>query len=302
MDPRDARLTLGPVLFHWDAERLRDFWFRIADEAPVDTVHLGEVVCSKRAPFLAPVLPEVAERLQAAGKEVVFSTLALVMSEREVAAIRELAADETMLVEANDLSAVALLAGRPHVLGPFVNVYNEGALAALRRHGAIRACLPVELPEAALATLAAVDGVEAEVFAFGRLPLALSARCYHARAHGRHKDDCRFVCGEDPDGLAVETLDGAAFLAVNGVQTLSHGCCSLVHALRRLAGRGIGRFRLSPQDCDMVAVARLFRAVLDGETEPGAAEESLAALFPQAPFADGYLHGREGAAWIGGAA
>jgi len=33
-------LTLGPIPFHWSAEARRDFYARIADEAPVDTVYL----------------------------------------------------------------------------------------------------------------------------------------------------------------------------------------------------------------------------------------------------------------------
>lgn len=50
-----AELTMGPVLFHWPVETLRDFYFHIADEAPVDNVCLGEVVCHKRAPFFCAV-------------------------------------------------------------------------------------------------------------------------------------------------------------------------------------------------------------------------------------------------------
>ena len=73
-----ATLSLGPVLFNWDAEDKRDFYFRIADEAPIDTVYLGEVVCSKRTPFFDPYVPEVAERLRRGGKQVVYSTLALI--------------------------------------------------------------------------------------------------------------------------------------------------------------------------------------------------------------------------------
>ena len=83
------RLTLGPVLFNWAPEAWRDFHFRIADEAPVDRVIIGEVVCSKRSPFFAEHLPEVAERLAVAGKEVVFASLALVTLERERRAIAE---------------------------------------------------------------------------------------------------------------------------------------------------------------------------------------------------------------------
>jgi collagenase-like PrtC family protease len=186
-----GKLTLGPVLFHWPPEKLRDFYFRIADEAPLDSVCIGEVVCAKRAPFFAPHLPEIAERLEKAGKEVVFSTLALIMNEREMKATRELVAADGLFVEANDMAAVALLSDRPHAIGPYVNVYNEGTLEYLARRGAVRVCLPVELPAASLAVLAAVPRVELEVQVFGRLPLALAARCYHARSRSRHKDNCR---------------------------------------------------------------------------------------------------------------
>ena len=51
MERRNAKLTLGPVLFNWAPEAWRDFYFRIADEAPVSTVYLGEAICSKRAPL-----------------------------------------------------------------------------------------------------------------------------------------------------------------------------------------------------------------------------------------------------------
>ena len=52
-----SALTLGPILFNWKPERRRDFYFRIADEAPIDCVYLGEVVCSKREPFFVDDLP-----------------------------------------------------------------------------------------------------------------------------------------------------------------------------------------------------------------------------------------------------
>src|SRR5215470_11870052 len=48
------QLSLGPMLYNWAPERWRDFYFRIADEAPIDTVVIGEIVCSKRLPFIAP--------------------------------------------------------------------------------------------------------------------------------------------------------------------------------------------------------------------------------------------------------
>ncbi len=295
-----AKLSMGPVLFNWPANRWRDFYFRIADEAPVDTVCIGETVCSKRVPFHAPHMPEVIERLQNAGKEVVLSTLGLVMSEREMRALREtVEGTEDLLIEANDISAVALLRGRAHVIGPMINVYNEGTLDYLVRGGARRVVLPVELSAASVGVLAAHGGAELEVFAFGRLPLAISARCYHARSHDLSKDNCQFVCDRDADGMDLDTLDGEAFLAVNGVQTLSYSYCNLIGDLDHLCEIGVGRFRLSPHSGDMVRIAAAFRDVLDGRIGVAEADDIIAAEIGDMPVSNGYLHGAEGVALKG---
>ncbi|MCH7694170.1 MAG: U32 family peptidase [Proteobacteria bacterium] len=295
--PRQAKLTLGPVLFNWAPGRWRDFYLRIADEAPVESVCVGEVVCSKRAPFFEPVLGGVIERLEAAGKEVVRSTLALIMNEREMDTVRALAAGTDLFVEANDIAAVALLSGRRHAIGPYVNVYNEDTLAFLARHGATRVSLPGELPAQSIAALAGAGVPELEVQVFGRLPLAISGRCFHARSRGLNKDGCRYVCAEDPDGMEVETLDGDPFLAVNGTQTLSYTWCNLAGELAELRAMGVHRFRLSPQDTDMVAVARIFRDLLDGRRQPREARESLAGLAGGTPFSNGFYYGMEGIAF-----
>lgn len=299
-DGRTAKLTLGPLLFNWAPATWRDFYLRIADEAPVDTVHIGEVVCAKRAPFVAPHVAEVVDRLQAAGKEVVLSTLALIMNRRELQAVRETVATAGDLpVEANDVSAVAMLAGRPHVVGPFVNVYNEGTLHFLARNGAHRVCLPVELSAEAIATLAETTPTEIEVMVFGRLPLAISARCYHARHHRLSKDGCQFVCERDPDGLDLETLDGEPFLAVNGVQTLSYAYADLLGELDVLRAAGVGRFRLSPHSGDMVAVAAAFRGVLDGTVAPAEANVAVERAIAGKPMANGYFFGKPGVRFHG---
>jgi collagenase-like PrtC family protease len=295
------KLTLGPVLFHWPAETMADFYARIADEAEIDIVYLGEIVCSKRAPFFDPLLPDLIERLQRGGKEVVLSSRALVMSEREARLTAEqiAGAGETgFTVEANDLGAVHRLGGQPHVIGPYVNVYNEGTLAYLARRGAIRVCLPPELPGATVTALAAAAPVPLEVLAFGRLPLAISARCFHARAEGLHKDSCRYACAADPDGRTVRTLDGEAFLAINGTQTLSQTCLNLSSELAGLSAAGIRHFRLSPQAIDMVAVSRLFRDLLAQRITPAAANAGLAALTGGLRFSNGFIHGREGRALL----
>jgi collagenase-like PrtC family protease len=296
---KPARLTLGPVLFNWSVDVWLDFYFRIADEAPVESVCVGEVVFSKRQPFFDPVIGEVIERLQAAGKEIVLSTLALIMSPRESRLISDLATDSDFMIEANDISAVSLLSGQDHVIGPFVNVYNEGTRDFLISQGAKRICLPFELPRNSIEAIAsgAENRCEMEVQVFGRLPLAISARCYHARAHDLAKDSCQFVCAEDPDGMDVDTLDGTPFLNVNGTQTLSRSCRLLGAELDELQDMGVRSFRLSPLYTDMVAIAEGFRNVLDGKEDAGTLENDLQKLMPAINFSNGFFHGVEGNAF-----
>ncbi len=298
---RAVELTLGPVLFNWAPETWRDFYFRIADEAPVGTVYLGEVICSKRAPLFEPHLEPVAERLAAAGKTVVFSSLAEVMLKLDRKLIESACATDG-LVEANDASALRALRGRPHHVGPFMNVYNEETVRFLVERGARNICLPPEMPASAigaLSTAAAELDVSLEVQVFGRLPLALSARCYHARAHGRTKDSCLFICEEDPDGMELRTLDGRAFLAINGVQTLSYDYLNLIQALPELSAMGVARFRLSPHTCDMVEVAKIFCDALAGTSSAGEAASRLDAIPLPAPFSDGFYRGQPGYTWSG---
>ena len=299
MTPRST-LTLGPLLFNWTAAQWSDFYARIADEAPVDRVCLGEVVCSKRLPFYIDRIPDTIERLQRAGKTVVLSSLALVTLKRERQMCADLALDSGLEIEVNDLTMLAHLEpGRPITISPLINVYNEGTLGFLAERGATNICLPPELPLAsieALSEAAALAGVQSEVWAFGRVPLAMSGRCYHARVHKLSKDNCQFVCGEDLDGLKVETLDNEDFLAINGVQTLSHTYCNLLGDIGRLRAAGVSSFRLSPHTCDMVEVARLFRGVLDGELEREEAMHAVTALLPGVEFSNGFLNGTQGAA------
>ncbi|WP_188825335.1 ubiquinone anaerobic biosynthesis protein UbiV [Brucella endophytica] len=294
-------ITLGPLLFNWTADQWSDFYARIADEAPVDRVCLGEVVCSKRLPFYIDRIPEAIERLERAGKKVILSSLALVTLKRERQMCVDLTANDGMEVEVNDLTMLAHMdPGRRFTVGPLVNVYNEGTLAHLARRGATRVCLPPELPLASIELLAreaAFHGIEPEVWAFGRVPLAISGRCYHARVHGLAKDNCQFVCGEDPDGLEVGTLDGESFLAVNGVQTLSSTYCNLLDDIGQLTAAGVTSFRLSPHGTDMVAVATIFRRVLDAGMDGQEAAHDLAALLPGAAFSNGFLAGAYGAAY-----
>jgi collagenase-like PrtC family protease len=291
--PSRLELTLGPVLYNWPTDRWRDFYARIADEAPVDTVCIGEVVCAKRMPFRDDALPLAMERLQRGGKRVAYATLALPTAGREIRNLREVI-ESGCLVEANDIAAVHILAGRPHLIGPFLNIYNEAALSLHVGIGAVRVCLPPELSLTAIQLLAATSSV-VEVFAFGRAPLALSARCYHARAHRLAKDACQLVCDRDPDGMDVSTIDGTPFLAVNGVQTLAHVVTTATRNVEQLRRAGVASLRLSPQTCDMVAVAETFSRLIHGRIDGDEAIASLSSLDLPGPLSDGYLRGLPGA-------
>lgn len=296
-----ALLSLAPIPFHWPVERRLDFYARIADEAPVDTVYLGEVLCSKRAPFFAAHLAEVAHRLQRGGKQVVMSSLAEVMLPRERQMTSDLCANVDFEVEANDGAALFHLAGKPHRVGPMMNVYNEKTLVHLIKRGATHVCLPVELPgrsAAVLARHANERGVAIEVQVFGRASLAISARCYHARAHGRAKDNCQFVCEEDPDGMDLATLDGKPLLTINGIQTLSHTYISLHAELTEIIAMGIAHLRLMPQAVDMVAVSNVFRALCDEQIDANDAEKRLNAIAGIPPLANGFWHGVPGHSYV----
>ncbi|ODT15028.1 MAG: U32 family peptidase [Kaistia sp. SCN 65-12] len=294
IDDKRLALTLGPVLYLWDPATWRDFYYRVADEAEIDVVVVGEVVCSKRQHFHEALIDTVIERLMAAGKTVRRASLALVTLDRELQYSHRLAAQH-LDVEVSELSAHAAMKGRPHTIGPLVNVYNPATARVLAIRGARSICLPPELPLGSVAAIIkGAPDVDFEVFSFGRVPLAISARCAHARVKGNTKDNCKFVCGEDPDGLVVDTLDGQHFLALNGVQTMSSTVQCLVTDVPALRRAGVSSLRLSPQVCDMVKVARVFRAVIDQRQDPAEGFHHLRELVDGPELSNGFLHGLPG--------
>lgn len=289
-------LTIGPIAFFWTAEQVRDFYQQLA-RGPAARVVIGEWVCSKRLPFWQHEIPGAVETLLAAGKEVALSSLTLITLKRErkqTAALFETG----LQVEIADLSALAHLPpGAPFQVGPTVNVYNEGTLEWLARKGATRICLPPELPLASVAILAKAGreaGIAIEVWGHGRAPLAISGRCYHARLHDRIKDACLFVCGEDPDGREVQTLDGRTFLTVNGVQTLGHAHMSAASQVSALQEAGVAALRLSPQISNFPEITDIYDDLLRQRTPPGTALSALRQQMPGAEFAEGFLAGAPG--------
>ena len=292
------RLSLGPVQYFWPRDTLLDFYEQVA-ESPVDIVYLGETVCAKRRSLGLDDWIALGEHLAARGKQVVLSSLALIEAESELKTLRRLCANNDFLVEANDMAAVQLLAGQvPFVAGPFINIYNQHSLAALARLGLSRWVMPVELARDTLAAIQAErpDGVETELFAFGRLPLALSARCFTARAHRLPKDDCQFRCLDYPDGMLLSTQEDARFLALNGIQTQSAKTYTLLGELDDIQGLAVDVLRISPQSRHTPAIIQAFTDVLQGRRTPIEVEAELVARMPSGPC-DGYWSGRPGLGW-----
>ncbi|WP_197918183.1 ubiquinone anaerobic biosynthesis protein UbiV [Thiosulfatihalobacter marinus] len=295
------QLTVGPNQFFWPAARWRDFYDDVA-ASPAERVVLGELVCSKRMPFYQDCIPGAVERLQGAGKAVALTSLALITLKRERKAMAELA-EMGVEVEVNDLTALAYLPeGAAFSVGPLVNAYNEGTLGWLAGRGATRVCLPPELPLQSVETLARKGrdlGVEIEVWGHGRVPLAISGRCYHARLHGRTKDNCQFACEDDPDGLDVRTLEDQPFLAMNGVQTLSDSFACMAHQVAALRDAGVTALRLSPQSHGFAALCGWYRDLLEGRMSAGALVAAVQAAQPDVRLSDGFLTGERGVAWSG---
>lgn len=286
-------LSLGPLLYYWSREDTFAF-YEAAAGWPVARVYLGETVCSRRHVLRLPDWMELAEKLDASGKEVVLSTQTLIESESDLKVLRKIVRDGRFLVEANEWGAVRLLseAKAPFVAGPTLNVYNPETLGVLAGLGARRWLPPVEVSRTALAALLehAPAEMETEVFAYGRLPLAYSARCFTARHYNLPKDDCQFRCLDHPDGLPLATREGKPFLTINGIQTQSAGVYNLINEIPSLRELGVACLRLSPQSRHMERVVKAFDAALAGDS---AAAAGLAKAIP-GPSVDGYWHGRAG--------
>ncbi|HQY46425.1 MAG TPA: U32 family peptidase [Usitatibacteraceae bacterium] len=289
------KLSLGPLLYYWPREAVLAF-YREAAAWPVDTVYLGETVCSRRRELKLADWLAIGEALAAAGKEVVLSTYELIESDADLRTMHAVVGNGVFRVEANDMAAARALSGKgPFVAGPFLNVYNAGTLALLAELGATRWVAPVELSREGIAAVVAEApaGMETEIFAYGRLPLAVSARCFTARYNNLTKDHCEFRCIEHPDGLALDTQEGQHFLVLNGVQTQSASVQSLVSELGPARAAGANVLRLSPQSQRMGEVVAVFREALDGALAPRDAAARLAPLMPAAAC-DGYWHGQPG--------
>ena len=272
------KISLGPIYIYWDKQKVFDFYQGIAKSA-VDIVYLGEVVCSKRRQLRLDDWLTIAQQLRHAGKEVVLSTLTLLEADSELKQLDKVCQTDDYLVEANDFAAINLRSKRnkAFVTGPSVNLYNAASLNILAKKGLKRWCFPVELSQKTLAQIMAEINPElqTEVFVFGQMPLAFSARCFTARAYDLDKDDCQYKCLMYEDGLLLSTQEQQSFLTMNGIQTLSADTFNLITQLDQMQQMGVEVVRISPQFSNTEKIIQTFKDRIDQSIDTDQALDAL---------------------------
>ncbi len=285
------KLSLGPILFFWPRDQVTRFHADMAEQ-PLDIIYMGETVCSKRREFNLDGWIGLARELQQATKaQIVLSGLTLIEANSEVSSLKRLCDNGEFMVEANDMAAVQFLSERklPFAGGPALNIYSGRALAEFIKSGMSRWAPPVECSGQLIhSTLSQLDDMgiqrpEVEVFAYGHLPLAYSARCFTARAENRPKDECEFCCINYEEGIPLASQEGQPLFTINGIQTMSAEVNNLLADFPSLKQQGADIARLSPRARGMGDIIQSWDRVRQGEQPPLAVQGC-----------NGYWHGRPG--------
>lgn len=295
------RLSLGAIQYLWPRQTVEDFYQSQVD-SPVDIIYLGETVCAKRRYLKTTEWIDLAKELAKSGKQVVLSTLTLIEAKSDMAGVKRLCNNGDIAVEANDMGAVQLMADQtlPFVAGPSLNIYNAYTLKLLHKQGLIRWVMPVELNAETLKdilvdaeAMGLAEKIETEVFSFGHMPLAYSARCFTARFRNLPKDDCQLVCKDYPEGLAMDSQEGEVFFTINGIQTQSGRIQHLLPHWQQMQQIGVDIIRLSPQPQYMDEIIQRYSQVIQGLSTDTDIKSWL-----NSPACDGYWCGEPGMDYI----
>jgi len=290
-------LTLGPVLFEWKKQDLMAFYEEVA-EMPVDTVYVGEVVCSKRRSLTLLDMERIGNMLKKAGKKPVMTTLAVVSNDEELNFTREVCS-LPFAIEANDASVLNMVdASKKEVFaGPHIKTYNKEAINFFKSLGVKRITYPVELPKESVRHNTEGSGMEAEVFSHGKLPLAFSWQCYTLRAHGNKKSECARDCVRYPDGMELKTTANEEIFTLNGTSVLSAKIFTLIENIEELRAIGVSALRVSPDFKNTKATVELFRKRLSAELAPSEGLKELKDIY-KTEFTNGFYAGRPGKDFI----
>ena len=240
------------------------------------------MVCGKRRELQFDDWLNIAQRLQGKGKKVVLSTQGLIEAGSELSRVRRICDNGDFLVEANDMSAVQFLSEKklPFVTGPSVNLYSAQSLKVLHKLGLQRWVMPVELSFDHYRAISdefdtlGMDALETEIFSYGYLPLAYSARCFSARTKGVVKDQCEFTCLKTPAGIPLATQEGDVLFTLNGIQTLSGRCHNILDQWAVMKESGVDGMRLSAHSFDIFSVAADLADSVSGRQNLSVTKES----------------------------
>ncbi|MUJ37639.1 U32 family peptidase [Aliivibrio fischeri] len=261
------KYALGPLLYFWSKENVESF-YQQATNSEADIIYLGESVCSKRREMKPKDWFAIAKDISDSGKQVVLSTMALLEAPSEVNVMKKYIDNGDFIIEANDVSAIQLASESkvPFVVGPAVNCYNAQTLNLFLKQGMTRWCMPVELSREWLQNvltqcdeLGIRNKFETEVFSYGYLPLAYSARCFTARAENKPKDECETCCIKYPTGITVNSQEGQEVFTLNGIQTQSGYCYNLINDLPSMSNL-VDVVRLSPLSVETFDEVSKFKA------------------------------------------
>jgi len=265
------KFSLGPSQFFWSKSDVESYYQQAITSA-ADIIYLGETVCSKRRELRVKDWLHLAKELATTSdKQIVLSTMTLLESPAEIQTMRKLCDNGELLVEANDVSAVQILHDLklPFVAGPAINCYNLSTLKVLLKQGMSRWVMPVELSGDWLRCLLiqAVDEnirdqFECEVFSWGYMPLAYSARCFTARSENKAKDDCQYCCINYPLGRKMNSREGERVFILNGIQTMSGYQYNLVNEINDMAAIGVDIARVSADSKQAFQQTATFRKQL----------------------------------------
>jgi collagenase-like PrtC family protease len=287
------KISLGPIQYFWPKNKVIAFYKEIA-ETPVDIVYLGETICYKRHELRLRDWMEIGRELSANSKTIVLSTLALLEAAAELHSLRKVCENGEFLVEANDIAAISLLSetGLPFVAGPSINIYNNQTIRYFQQLGMIRWVMPVELGRDTLQQILSglETPIETEIFCYGKMPLAYSARCFTARAHNLPKDRCDLKCRENPDGLLLESQEQQTLFTINGIQTQSGDYCDLRPQWQEMDSIGVDIMRISPQSEGTATIAHELCECIQNNKLPKPANREVC---------NGYWFGQSGLEFIG---
>ncbi len=293
------KLALGPVQYYWPKDKLIRFYQDVVN-MPVDIVYLGETVCARRHELREEDWLSIATILSEAGKDVILSTQVLLESGTHLQVMRQIAENTHYVSEANDMGAVSLMENKkPFVAGAHLNLYNPAALRVMADLGAFRWVMPLEMSHEHLERImqSLPENIQTEVFVYGRLPLAFSARCFTARYHNLQKDSCGFKCLNYPDGLTVRTREQQAFLVFNGIQTQSAKVYNLILEMPLLQTMKVDVLRISPQSEHTADIVFLFREVMENKRSALEGLHQMKKIMLEQPC-NGYWYGKPGMEWF----